>query len=76
MHHYCVGASIVLKTTSLKIVFPGILSIAFISPVFAQSSDTIEEVVVMATKREQTLQEVPIAVSVVNARTMLRRIPS
>jgi iron complex outermembrane receptor protein len=40
---------------------------AFLSPVFAQSSGEIEEVIVLATKREQTLQEVPVAVSVISA---------
>ena len=40
------------------------------APVFAQESDTIEEVIVMATKREQTLAEVPLAVSVVDSRTI------
>ncbi len=59
-----------LKTTSLKVSFASILSIVFMSPVFGQSADTIEEIVVTSTKREQTLQEVPLAVSVVNARTI------
>lgn len=59
-----------LRTTSLKVSFASILSIVFMSPVFGQSSDTIEEIVVTSTKREQTLQEVPLAVSVVNARTI------
>jgi outer membrane receptor protein involved in Fe transport len=37
-------------------------------PVFAQEDTAaFEEVVVFATKREQTLQEVPVAVSVVSA---------
>jgi outer membrane receptor protein involved in Fe transport len=45
----------------------GGLAITLLSPAFAQSSGEIEEVIVMATKREQTLQEVPVAVSVVNA---------
>ena len=39
-------------------------------PVFAQETDSIEEVVVTATKREQTLLEVPLAVSVVDSQTM------
>ena len=37
---------------------------------FAQESDLMEEVTVLATKREQSLQEVPIAVSVVSAETL------
>jgi iron complex outermembrane receptor protein len=36
----------------------------------AQSDGSIEEVVVTATKREQTLQEVPVAVSVIDADTI------
>jgi iron complex outermembrane receptor protein len=42
-------------------------------PVFAQQESDVaifEEIVVMATKREQTLQEVPVAVSVVSADVM------
>lgn len=38
--------------------------------VLAQGKPALEEVVVTATKREQTLQEVPVAVSVVTAKTM------
>ncbi len=52
----------------------GLLAVVVFSPVFGQSSDdpsnVMEEVVVMATKREQTLQEVPIAVSVVDAEVL------
>lgn len=59
-----------VKTTYLTVILFSILSLAFTSPVFGQSSDTIEEVIVMATKREQTLQEVPLAVSVVTALTL------
>jgi len=47
-----------------------LLALLFISPVIAQESDTIEEVIVMATKREQTLAEVPLAVSVVSSKTI------
>lgn len=46
---------------------PVILTLAYSSTSFAQESGAIEEVVVTATKREQTLQEVPIAVSVISA---------
>ena len=45
----------------------GLLAAFIISPIFAQTNNQIEEVVVVATKREQTLQEVPVAVSVVSA---------
>ena len=51
-------------------VITGLLGLAILAPVFAQESDTIEEVIVMATKREQTLGEVPLAVSVVDSRTI------
>lgn len=40
------------------------------NPVFAQSDSFLEEIVVTASKREQTLQEVPIAVSVTDADTV------
>ena len=50
-----------------------LLSAAFISPVTAQEdSSMLEEVVVLATKREQTLEEVPIAVSVVTQETFIQ----
>ena len=39
---------------------------------FAQPSSVIEEVVVTATKRQQTLQEVPVAVTVTDAETIER----
>ncbi|MCW8871777.1 MAG: TonB-dependent receptor plug domain-containing protein, partial [Xanthomonadales bacterium] len=48
-------------------VLAGGLAAALLSPAFGQYSGDIEEVIVMATKREQTLQEVPVAVSVVSA---------
>jgi outer membrane receptor protein involved in Fe transport len=47
------------------------VSLALAAPVQAQDEPMIiEEIIVMATKREQTLQEVPVAVSVVNAETL------
>ena len=55
-----------LTRTILK-CFPGLLSVLVVSPVFAQTENVLEEVIVMAQKREQTLQEVPIAVSVIDA---------
>jgi len=59
----------VVRTSRTKILC-GLIAAVFVSPVFAQESDTIEEVIVMATKREQTLAEVPLAVTVVNSRTI------
>lgn len=50
----------------------GLFSLVFLSPALAQETDSIEEVVVLATKREQTLQEVPLAVSVVNSKTIVQ----
>jgi outer membrane receptor protein involved in Fe transport len=44
----------------------GILAASMFLPVFAQYDQVIETVVVVAQKREQTLQEVPVAVSVVS----------
>lgn len=44
-----------------------LLSATLLTPLAAQESANIEEVVVTATKREQTLEEVSIAVSVVSA---------
>ena len=50
-----------------------LIATALSLPVFAQQepeSGILEEIVVMAAKREQTLQQVPIAVSVVSAEVM------
>jgi iron complex outermembrane receptor protein len=47
-----------------------LLVAACLSPVFAQESDIIEEVIVTATKREQTLAEVPLAVTVLDSKTL------
>ena len=49
------------------------LASAYAAPVSAQDAQgpvVLEEIVVLATKREQTLQEVPVAVSVVSAETI------
>jgi len=54
-----------MKTTFR--VLAGGLAASLLSPAFGQSSGELEEIVVTATKREQTLQEVPVAVSVVTA---------
>jgi len=48
-------------------ILGGSLLLAPLLPAFGQSGGEIEEVIVLATKREQTLQEVPVAVSVVSA---------
>ncbi len=59
-----------LKATVSGTIF-ALLSAAVFSPVYAQINEaTLEEVVVLATKREQTLEDVPIAVSVVSAETI------
>jgi outer membrane receptor protein involved in Fe transport len=56
---------------SLATIVSLLLAIGFAIPAGAQESEaSIEEIVVTATKREQTLQEVPIAVSVVDAETL------
>lgn len=46
------------------------LALPIATPVWAQGSAMLEEVVVTASKRQQTLQEVPIAVSVVSSETI------
>jgi len=55
-----------MKIKSIKSSLALILGAALMVPVSAQD-DVIEEVIVTATKREQTLQEVPVAVSVTDA---------
>lgn len=58
--------------------FSGTTAVAFAlaiaaSPIFAQDAPmVVEEIIVMAQKREQTLQQVPVAVSVVTAETLDR----
>ncbi len=60
------GVPVVTKTDLIR---AGVLAIAlFAPPAYAQ----LEEVVVTATKREQTLQEVPVAVTVTQAATIER----
>ena len=46
------------------------LTVLILSPGYIFSQQTVEEVIVTATKTEKTLQEVPIAVSVVTAETI------
>ena len=46
------------------------LTVLILSPSYIFSQQTVEEVIVTATKTEKTLQEVPIAVSVVTADTI------
>ena len=58
-----------LRKYTAKLALPAALIIA--APVMAQDP-LIEEIVVTATKRPQTLQEVPVAVSVVDSATMER----
>jgi iron complex outermembrane receptor protein len=61
---------------TIKTISRGVFALIATSvavPVFAQQETDVaifEEIVVMATKREQTLQEVPVAVSVVSADVM------
>ena len=58
------------KSTILRGVF-AVIAISLAVPVFAQEGGAIfEEITVTATKREQTLQQVPVAVSVVQAETL------
>ncbi|MDH5501759.1 MAG: TonB-dependent receptor, partial [Gammaproteobacteria bacterium] len=60
------AARFLLKLSAATLAFT-----ASSTSVLAQDEQMIiEEIIVMATKREQTLQEVPVAVSVVSAQTM------
>ena len=56
--------------TTIRNAFFSLISVAVTTPLLAQEPDTMEEVIVMATKREQTLAEVPLAVTVVTSRTL------
>ena len=53
----------------LRKIFLGVICI--LVP-FVQAQDEIEEIIVLAQKKEQTLQEVPVAVSVVDAEVIQR----
>ncbi len=44
-----------------------IASAAFINPTFAQEADTVEEIIVTATRRASTVQDVPINIAAVDA---------
>ena len=46
------------------------ISLSFVITCFVYAQQTVEEVIVTATKTEKTLQEVPVAVSVVTAETI------
>ena len=48
------------------------LGMTFVLAPFVQAQDEIEEIIVLAQKKEQTLQEVPVAVSVVDAEVIQR----
>jgi outer membrane receptor protein involved in Fe transport len=61
-----------MSTRSIAKRISTLISILMVAPVFAQTENVLEEVVVMAQKREQTLQEVPIAVSVIEAEELER----
>jgi iron complex outermembrane receptor protein len=56
-----------VKIKTICGVLAGSLAVTFMSAAVGEYSNELEEVVVLATKREQTLQEVPVAVSVVSA---------
>jgi len=58
-----------MKIKPLKLSLAAILGVAIIAPLSAQD-EVIEEVIVTATKRQQTLQEVPVAVSVTDSDTI------
>jgi len=62
-----IAGEVMLKK-SLLISATAVLSASIATPVLAQVDD--DEVIVTATKREQTLQEVPIAVTVTSALTL------
>jgi len=60
-----------MKKRNFECFSAALMALVFAAPSFAQEeAGSIEEVVVTATKREQTLQEVPIAVSVISAETI------
>ena len=61
-----------MNTKTISRGFLALIAMSVASPVIAQDQEVviIEEILVTATKREQTLQQVPIAVSVVQADVM------
>jgi len=59
-----------LRKTLSQAIATAALMLPAALPALAQSSGMLEEVIVTAAKRQQTLQEIPIAVSVVTAETI------
>lgn len=55
-----------------RIGFALILTLGVTAPVSAQETDAIEEIIVTAQKREQTLQEVPVSIAVFDAELIER----
>lgn len=69
----CPVGDLYMYRQSLLMGLSAALATSFAAPAMAQNDDVpqfIEEIVVLATKREQTLQEVPVAVSVISADTI------
>jgi iron complex outermembrane receptor protein len=52
------------------VAVPAALALTVAAPSWSQGAGMLEEVVVTATKRQQTLQEIPVAVSVVTAQSI------
>lgn len=69
MSDFSFGASSLLEMARVgrQIGFTLILTLGLMAPVSAQESDGLEEIIVTAQKREQSLQEVPISIAVFSA---------
>ena len=68
------GSCTLLKVARVgcQLGFTLILTLGVMAPVAGQESDVLEEIIVTAQKREQSLQEVPVSVAVFSAELMDR----
>jgi len=74
MPRFVLGPCSLLKVARVgcQLGFTLILTLGVMAPVAGQESDVLEEIIVTAQKREQSLQEVPVSIAVFDAGLMDR----
>ena len=61
------------KTCTCPLLLAASVSIIFTAPVKAQQTDSLEEIIVTAQKREENLQTAPVSVTAVDTQTLVAR---